>query len=122
MFNFSGFIKALGVGIFAFIAISFFMGLTGMDRIPLSLTVLYTICYVLIGVLAPMWNPETPYTASYLASITLTVLNLLFAYFILDILVFAEPASINSGLVRNSLVTLAATYVFLKISERKQEM
>lgn len=122
MFNFAGFIKALGVGIFAFIAISFIMGLTGMERIPFSLTVLYTICYVLIGVLAPMWNPETPYTASYLASITLTVLNLLFAYFILDILVFAEPASINSGLARNSLVTLAATYVFLKISERKQEM
>lgn len=122
MFNFSGFIKSLGIGLFVFIAVSFFMGIIGVDNIPFMFTVLYTLCYVLIGILAPLWNPETPYTASYLASITLAVLNFLFAYFILDILVFAEPTSINAGLVRNSLVSLIVTFVVVKVIKRKQEI
>lgn len=121
MFNFTGFIKSLGLGILVLIAVSFLIGLTGIENIPFIFTVLYTLCYVLIGVFAPLWNPDVPYTASYLASITLTILNFLFAFFILDILVFAEPSSINAGLVRNSLVSILVTYAVIKISKRKQE-
>lgn len=122
MFNFYGFLKSLGIVMFIFITFSFLFGLTGINNIPITLTILYTISYVLNGFLAPIWNPDTPYTASYLSSITLTLLNLLFAYFILDILVFTEPASINSGMVRNSLVSLIATFIAIKILNKKQEL
>lgn len=122
MFNFYGFLKSLGIVMFIFIAFSFLFGITGINNIPITLTILYTISYVLNGFLAPIWNPHTPYTASYLSSITLTLLNLLFAYFVLDILVFTEPASINSGMVRNSLVSLIATFIAIKIFNKKQEL
>ena len=48
-----------------FISASFLLGFFNIGHLALSLSVLYILCYILNGVLAPIWNPETPYIASY---------------------------------------------------------
>ncbi|KAA9015978.1 hypothetical protein [Niallia endozanthoxylica] len=121
MFQFMGLLKTMGVVIFTFIATSFLLGFFNINNVAFTVTVLYVVCYILTGVLSPIWNPETPYIASYLASLTLTVLNLLFAVTVLDIMVFADPMDINRGLARNTLVSLFVTFVWVKIVKWKQE-
>ncbi len=121
MFQFMGLLKTMGVVIFTFIATSFSLGFFNINNVAFTVTVLYAVCYILTGVLSPIWNPETPYIASYLASLTLTVLNLLFAMAVLDIMVFADPMDINRGLARNTLVSLFVTFVWVKIVKWKQE-
>lgn len=120
MFQFMGLLKTMGVVIFTFITASFLLGFFNISNVAFTVTVLYVVCYILTGVLSPMWNPDTPYIASYLASLTLTVLNLLFAVLVLDIMVFAEPRDINQGLARNTLVSLLVTFVWVKIMKWKQ--
>ncbi|PLS15386.1 hypothetical protein CVD28_23990 [Bacillus sp. M6-12] len=120
MFNLTGFLKGIGIVLALFIFISFLLGLFNINQIALSLSILYVLCYVLNGVLAPIWNPETPYFASYLASISLTVINLLFAVFVFDVMVFADPAEINIGLVRNSAISLIVSFAVIQILKRKK--
>jgi len=120
MFQFMGLLKTMGVVIFTFIATSFLLGFFNINNVAFTVTVLYAVCYILTGVLSPIWNPDTPYIASYLASLTLTVLNLLFAVTVLDIMVFADPMDINRGLARNTLVSLFVTFLWIKIVKWKQ--
>ncbi|WP_394238871.1 hypothetical protein [Niallia oryzisoli] len=120
MFQFMGLLKTLGVVIFTFIAASFLLGFFNINNIAITVTLLYIFCYILTGFLAPIWNPKTPYIASYIASLTLTVLNLLFAVLVLDIMVFADPMDINRGLARNTLLSLFVTFLWVKIVKWKQ--
>ncbi|WP_071396393.1 hypothetical protein [Bacillus tuaregi] len=120
MFRLMGLLKTMGVVIFTFIAASFLLGFSNINNVAFTITVLYAVCYILTGVLSPIWNPETPYIASYLSSLTLTVLNLFFAVTVLDIMVFADPMDINQGLVRNTLVSLSVTFLWVKIVKWKQ--
>jgi hypothetical protein len=122
MFSFRGLLKTLGVVMIFFISASFLLGFFSINHVALSLSILYILCYVLNGVLCPIWNPETPYFASYIASVTLTLLNLLFAVFVLDIMVLAEPIDVNKGMVRNSIMSLIVTFVVVKMMNRKQRI
>ncbi|MFD2442560.1 hypothetical protein ACFSO7_00920 [Bacillus sp. CGMCC 1.16607] len=122
MFSLSGFIKTLGVVLVFYLSISFIFGLFQIQNMAITLVILYVLCYVLNGILAPIWNPKTPYIASYLSSITLTLINMLFAYYVLDVLVFADPEVINNGFVRNSFVSLMMTFFAVKIYSRKQRV
>lgn len=122
MFNLFGFFKSLGIVLLVFIGVSFFIGIFKINHVALSLILMYGSSYVLIGVLAPLSNRKTPYFASYLSSITLTVLNFLFAMFMMDILVFADPVEINRGLVWNSLISLVTTSIVLQIVKRREAL
>lgn len=115
MFSFSGFLKTLGIVLMVFIAISFLTGLVGLNQIGALLSLMYICCYILSGVLAPIWNKKTPYFASFLLSVTLTVINLLVAIYLLDVMVLADPGEINSSLVFNTSLSLATTFVAIKI-------
>jgi hypothetical protein len=119
MFDVSGFLKTLGIVLLITITISFIMGFFNIGNITLFLLLMYSCTYILNGILAPIWNSKTPYFASYLSSITLTVFNLLFAFFVLDIMVFLDPVEINRGLVLNSTLSLLATLLTLKILKKK---
>jgi hypothetical protein len=120
LFSFSGFLKTIGVVLMVFIAISFLTGLVGFNQIGALLSVMYMFCYILAGVLAPIWNKKTPYFASFLLSVTLTVINLLVAMYLLDVMVLADPGEINSSLVYNTSLSLATTFVAIKIIGRSK--
>ncbi|MFE8703875.1 hypothetical protein ACFYKX_25210 [Cytobacillus sp. FJAT-54145] len=120
MFSFSGFVKSLGIVLLVLITISFTVGLLNINHIGVLLTIMYSFTYVLNGVLAPLLNQRTPYFASYLSSITLTVLNLIVAIYLLDVMVLADPAEINRGLFMNSTISLLATFIVVMILKRKQ--
>lgn len=120
MFSFSGFLKTLGIILLVFIGISFVLGFVGLNHIGVLLAMMYLFCYLLAGVLAPIWNSKTPYFASFILSVTLTVLNILAAIYLLDVQVLADPAEINSSLVYNTALSLLATFVVVKIMERKR--
>lgn len=122
MFNFSGFVKSLGVVIIIYITASFILGLLQVNNVAVILTVLYILCYMLNGVVAPIWNEETPYFASFISSVTLTFMNMLYAVFVLDIMVFIDPETVNMGLVRNSMISLFMTFLFIKIMARKKKV
>jgi hypothetical protein len=115
MFSFSGFLKTLGIVLIVFISISFLSGLVRLNQIGALLSLMYLFCYILAGVLAPIWNNKTPYFASFILSVTLTVINLLVAIYLLDVMVLADPAEINSSLVYNTSISLLATFVAIKI-------
>lgn len=120
MFSFSGFLKTLGMVLLVFITISFILGFFQLNHIGILLTIMYGVSYVLNGILAPVWNPKTPYFASYLSSITLTVFNLFFALYFLDIMVLADPMEVNSGLVINSSLSLIATFITINVYIKRQ--
>ncbi|MGI8386738.1 hypothetical protein [Robertmurraya sp. P23] len=115
MFSFSGFLKTLGIVLLVFITTSFFSGFVMLNQIGTLLSLMYMSCYILAGILAPVWNKKTPYFTSFLLSVTLTVMNLLVAMYLLDVMVLADPAEINSSLVYNTSISLLATFVAIKI-------
>ncbi|MEW9109775.1 hypothetical protein ACQCT6_12235 [Cytobacillus gottheilii] len=119
MFSFSGFLKTLGIVLLVFIALSFVLGFVGLNHMGALLAIMYFFCYLLAGVLAPMWNKKTPYFSSFMLSVTLTVLNLVAAIYLLDVMVLADPAEINSSLVYNTALSLLATFVTVKIMEKR---
>ncbi|QPC48278.1 hypothetical protein [Mangrovibacillus cuniculi] len=120
MFHFSSFIKTLGVVLLAYTGISFLLGFLSITNTALVLTVFYTACYIVGGILAPIWNKETPYSASYFVSISLTVLNFLVANFVLNIAVFSEPQDIHQALVRNSTISMLVTAIVIFIIKRQE--
>ncbi|WP_458415053.1 hypothetical protein ACNQFZ_09745 [Schinkia sp. CFF1] len=122
MFSLSGLVKTLGTVMSVFIAASCLLGFIQINNTAIILTILYTLCYILNGILAPIWNKETPYFASFISSVTLTFMNMLFAVFVLDIMVFADSGTVNNGLARNSIISLLMTFLAIKIRARKQRM
>ncbi|WP_218970444.1 hypothetical protein [Cytobacillus gottheilii] len=104
----------------AFIMISFVIGFVGVNHIGLMLSLMYMFSYLLAGVLAPIWNVNTPYFASFMLSVTLTVLNLLAASYLLNIMVLADPAEINSSFMYNTSLSLLATFAVVKIMEKRR--
>ncbi|MBP3039330.1 hypothetical protein J9303_07500 [Bacillaceae bacterium Marseille-Q3522] len=120
MFKASGFFKTVGIVIIVLVFFSFIAGFFMNSNPILFLIMMYVCTYVLSGVLAPIWNQETPYFASFLTSITLTVINLFFSVYLLNVMVLADPVQVNSSLVRNSLVSLFVTFIVVQILKRKQ--
>ena len=48
------------------------------------------------------------------------MLNLVFAVFVLDVMVFADPVAVNRGLVQKLDYVSLITFVVVKIMDRKQ--
>lgn len=120
MFSFSGLLKTLGIVLLVFISISFIAGFINVSSIGVLLTLMYSLCYLLTGILAPIWNNETPYFASYIASLTLTVINFIVAIYLLDVMVLADPMEINSSIVLNTSISLIGSLIVVSIIKRRQ--
>lgn len=120
MFSFSGLLKTLGIVLLVFISISFMVGFINVSSIGVLLTLMYSLCYLLTGILAPIWNNKTPYFASYIASLTLTVINFLVGIFLLDVMVLADPMEINSSIVFNTSISLVGTFIVVNIIKKRQ--
>ncbi|MEI5907457.1 hypothetical protein WAK64_10350 [Bacillus spongiae] len=106
MFNFKGLIQSVGIVLLITILFSFFIGFFNIGSIPIIILVQFFITNALIGLLAPFKNIQTPYTAAFLGSITLTVINYVVAYFIFNIYVLANPAQISNNLLLSTSVAL----------------
>lgn len=121
MFNFKGFLSAVGIILFITIFVSFVLGF--FRNIPPNFTVgtIFIVTYISLGIAAPYWNPNTPYFATFICSVTLTVLNIFFAIFFMDIFLLTSPISVNNSILYSTLVSLSVALFYQKIRTRQGE-
>ncbi|SEU05254.1 hypothetical protein SAMN05421676_11637 [Salinibacillus kushneri] len=118
MFQFTGLIRAMGVSILLTIFFSFLLGLINLLNVEWTIIVTFLITYISIGILAPMWNRDTPYFAVFLGSLSLTVINFLFSMVVLHIPVFTAPLEVNSSITTSIVTSLVTAYLLITILKR----
>ncbi|MGM0831159.1 MAG: hypothetical protein ACQEU4_23455 [Bacillota bacterium] len=101
------------------ILFSFIIGLINIGTVTLFIFVQFLLSNILIGILAPIKNSSTPFTATFLGSVTLTVLNYIVAYYVFNIYVLADPVQINNNLLLSTSISLAVALVYIKFFMRK---
>ena len=121
MFETKKFLQALGLSLLIAIFVSIILGIIQFEYYALFLLIQMFAFYGTMGFFAVIFNPKTPFIASYLGALIIAVLNLLFSNFVFDIMVFINPASINNILsfaVMTALLVTAVTLFFKNRNER----
>ncbi|GAA0497262.1 hypothetical protein GCM10008986_25290 [Salinibacillus aidingensis] len=120
MFQFTGLIRAMGASIFLTIVISFLLGLMNVLNVQGTIIAAFLITYVSIGILAPLWNRETPYFATFMGSLTLTVLNFIFSIVVLHIPVFTSPLEVNDQITASIVTSFITAFLMITILKRME--
>lgn len=120
MFNLKGLIQAIGIVLLVTILTSFLIGFINIGSIPIIILAQFFITNVLIGIIAPIKNTQTPYTAAFLGSVTLTVLNYIVAYYMFNIYVLADPTQINNNLLLSTSIALITALFYKKLMLEKR--
>ncbi|MCB7071773.1 hypothetical protein LIZ76_17905, partial [Caldibacillus sp. 210928-DFI.2.22] len=68
MFHFLGLLKAMSVPFIYMIVFGFISGFLPNMDLDLMIVLLFFPTYILIGILAPIYNKKTPYFASFIVS------------------------------------------------------
>lgn len=110
MFQTKKFLQMLGIAIISTFFLSILMGLLNFDGYTIFITLQLLITYGTIGVLSVFWLPDTPYISAYLGAITMSLLNILFSYYIFNVLIFADPTGINSSMSWAVIVSMVFAF------------
>ncbi|WP_156289396.1 hypothetical protein [Oceanobacillus salinisoli] len=118
MFHFRGLIQAIGVSLVFIIFYNFIIGV--FNLLPVEWVVLSTffVSYGSVGILAPLWNKQAPYTAAFFAAVVLSVINLMFSMIVLRIPVLFEPNTVNENLLSSTVFSLITAFLFIQINKR----
>lgn len=119
MFSLKGLLRTIGVSLLSTIFVSFILGFLNINNVVLSIGLIFIVSYITVGITAPIWNPLTPYFASYIGSLILTILNFIVAIYTLDTFVFFNPEGINNSIVISSMTSLLTTFIFIQIMKKK---
>ncbi len=116
LFNTMKFFQTIGASILLTIAISFLLGFIPIESYGLFLFIQTVLTYGSLGILAAIWNGETPYTAAYLGAIVIVFISFLVSHFVFNILVFADPEGVARSLSYAVIVSLlfAVATVFIR--------
>ena len=119
MFNARKFIQAVGISLLITILTSIILGVVNIQSYPLFIAIQMLATYGSMGYLGAKWNPKTPYFAAYLGAVILSILNFLFAYFIMNVLVFFDPIGINRSMSLAIVLTMLVAVITVFISNKK---
>ncbi|MGV3464071.1 MAG: hypothetical protein ACO1OT_02115 [Heyndrickxia sp.] len=119
MFHFFSLMKAMSIPFIYMIVVGFMWGFFPNINMEFMLILLFFPTYILIGILAPKFNKETPYFSSFIGSLTLSVLNILGGQYIYDFDVMVNPDGINRSLVMSTGISVMTTYIYLSIRRKK---
>lgn len=118
MFELKKFLQAVGLSLLISLIISIFLGLIQFENYALFLMIQMLSFYGTMGFFAVLFNPKTPFTASYLGAVIIALLNILFSNFVFGIWMFVNPASINNILSFAVLTALTVTAITVFIRNR----
>lgn len=118
LFNFLGLLKSMSIPLIYMIVIGFLGGFVNSINIQLLLIVLFFPAYILIGILAPIWNMKTPFFSCFIGSLTLSVLNILSGQYFFDFGVMSDPEGLNRSLILSISISLITTCLYLSIRKK----
>ncbi|UOQ83626.1 hypothetical protein [Gracilibacillus salinarum] len=118
MFSFRGFIQTIGVSLLIIIAYTFIIGFFNVLSVEWVIFTTFIVSYGSVGILAPLWNKQTPYSAAFLSAIVMSVINIMFSMIVLQIPVLIEPNTINENLFSSTVFSLVTAFLFLQINKR----
>ncbi|RLQ91158.1 hypothetical protein [Falsibacillus albus] len=121
MFNLKGLLQAMGVSLLLTIIISLVIGMVNSLSITIAVVLMFIASYVSLGVLSPKWNRATPYFASFIGAITLSLINFWFASRFMGVEILTNPEAVNKSLVFSTLTSLITTYIVLQIQRKRNE-
>jgi hypothetical protein len=120
MFQTKKFLQIVGISMINTFLISFVLGLINFDSYVVFLIIQLLVTYGTIGILSVLWLPQTPYTAAYLGATSIALLNILFSYYIFNIMVFADPSAINRSMSWAVITSILFVYI-TKLIKSKNE-
>jgi hypothetical protein len=106
----------IGIGLLLSIGFGFISGLIRLSEIGFYPFLLFMVTYIPTGILAALWNKETPYSAGYFAGLTISVINLFVTVFVLDINILVSSDSTFNSLILGSGVCLLAAFITVQIA------
>lgn len=120
MFALKNIIKALGTVVLLTTCISFIIGLFNLGSIPFLVVTFFLVTNVLMGIVGPLYNNQCPYVATFLGSITISVINYCVSYFVFEVNVLVDPDVLNSNLTIGTSISLITALITVRImNERK---
>jgi hypothetical protein len=120
MFQTKKFLQIVGISMINTFLISFVLGLINFDSYVVFVIIQLLVTYGTIGILSVLWLPQTPYTAAYLGATSIALLNILFSYYIFNIMVFADPSAINRSMSWAAITSILFVYI-TKLIKSKNE-
>ena len=120
MFDLKKFLQTVGLSLLISILISVAFGFFEFDNYAVYLTIQMLSFYGTVGFFAVVFNPRTPFTASYLGALIIAVLNILFANYVFGIWMFVNPAGINSSLSYAVITALSVTAITVFIKNKSE--
>jgi len=120
MFQTKKFLQIVGISMINTFLISFVLGLINFDSYVVFVVIQLLVTYGTIGILSVLWLPQTPYTAAYLGATSIALLNILFSYYIFNIMVFADPSAINRSMSWAAITSILFVYI-TKLIKSKNE-
>lgn len=111
MFETKKFLQILGISILITVITSIAMGLGRIENYLLFLIIQWLITYGSLGVLSAIWMSKTPYFSAYLGAVVISLLNILFSYFVFNIMVFVDPNGIYRSLSWAVILALTASFI-----------
>ncbi|MCG7344230.1 hypothetical protein MHZ92_08800 [Sporosarcina sp. ACRSL] len=121
MFETKKFLQAVGLSLLISVVVSTILGLVQFEHQMVFLIIQMLSFYGTMGFFAVVFNPKTPFIASYLGALIIAMLNILFANFVFGIWMFVNPTSINNILSFAVLTALSVTSITLFIKNRSGE-
>ncbi|MFX3673027.1 MAG: hypothetical protein ACE3JQ_01085 [Paenisporosarcina sp.] len=119
MFNMKKFLQVIGVSIIINVIFSIVMGLSNMENYLLFVFVQMVVTYGSLGVFSVMWVPKTPYISAYLGAVIISLLNILFAYYVFNIMVFVDPEGINRSMSWAVILALITAFITNFVMNKK---
>lgn len=119
MFNTKEFLHVMGFSIIINVIFSIVMGLSNVENYLLFVIVQMIVTYGSLGVLSVIWVPKTPYISAYLGAVIISLLNILFAYYVFNIMVFLDPEGINRSLSWAVIVALSTAFITKYVVNQK---
>ncbi|MFB4169305.1 hypothetical protein [Virgibacillus sp. JSM 102003] len=118
MLSFRGFIQTIGVTLIITLVYGFIIGFFNLMSVEWVVFSTFIVSYGSVGVLAPLWNKQTPYFAAFLSANVLTVLNLLFSVTVLRMQVLVDPNTVNENLLSSTVFAMLIAFLFMQINNR----
>ncbi|WP_252502255.1 hypothetical protein [Sporosarcina sp. Marseille-Q4943] len=120
MFETKKFLQAIGLSLLISVVLSFILGLIQFEHQSVFLLIQMLSFYGTMGFFAVVFNPKTPFTASYIGALIIAMLNILFANYVFGVWMFVNPSSINKILSFAVITALSVTAVTLLIKNRSE--
>lgn len=111
MFETKKFLQVLGISILITVIVSVILGFTKMENYLLFVTIQWVMTYGSIGILSAWWMNNTPYFSAYLGAVIMALLNMLFSYFIFNIMIFVDPEGVNRSLSWAVIIALTTSFI-----------